>query len=67
MKNLVICPCGHAISRHDYAGCVGEQFHPGCACQLTESAALNAAIDEAKTAARAEWTFAKPSENVHVS
>jgi hypothetical protein len=49
MDNLVLCPCGHALSNHDYAGCSGDRAR-GCACARDRYGALEAAVDSVKTA-----------------
>jgi hypothetical protein len=48
MENLVLCPCGHALSSHEYAGCVGNRSRP-CPCRRDRYAALEAAVDSVKT------------------
>jgi len=42
----VVCPCGHALSLHDYAGCSGERLR-SCPCGRDKRAAFEAAIDTA--------------------
>ena len=48
MENLVLCPCGHTLSLHEYAGCVGDRARP-CGCARDRHGALEAAIDSVKT------------------
>jgi hypothetical protein len=48
MDNLVLCPCGHALALHDYAGCTGDRART-CGCGRDRHAALEAAIDCVKT------------------
>ncbi len=48
MDNLVLCPCGHALSQHDYAGCSGDRFGK-CTCAMDRYLALEAAVDSVKT------------------
>ena len=48
MENLVLCPCGHSLTQHDYAGCAGERLR-SCRCPLDRHAALEAAVDTART------------------
>jgi hypothetical protein len=47
MDELVMCPCGHAMSSHDDAGCHGDRRHR-CACPQTRIGALEAAIDASR-------------------
>jgi hypothetical protein len=47
MNYLVACPCGHALDRHDDAGCRGGNGDP-CACRNDAGFALDAAIAEAR-------------------
>ncbi len=49
MENLVLCPCGHALAEHDYAGCTGDRARP-CGCSRDRYAALEAAVDSVRTA-----------------
>ena len=49
MDNLVLCPCGHNLTLHDYAGCAGDRLR-SCSCSLDRHAALEAAVDSARTA-----------------
>jgi hypothetical protein len=46
MKYLVICPCGHALDRHDASGCTGDG-RP-CACRKDVELALDAAVTDAR-------------------
>ena len=48
MENLVLCPCGHALAQHDYAGCSGDRFGK-CGCTKDRYLALEAAVDSVKT------------------
>ena len=48
MDNLVLCPCGHSLARHDYAGCGGERLRK-CPCERDRHAALEAAVDSVRT------------------
>jgi hypothetical protein len=45
MTELISCPCGHALERHDSAGCVGEYRRGSCECPLTPAQALDSAVD----------------------
>jgi hypothetical protein len=49
MDNLVLCPCGHSLANHDYMGCSGDRAGR-CRCELDRHAALEAAVDTARTA-----------------
>jgi hypothetical protein len=49
MENLVLCPCGHSLVLHDYTGCSGDRAS-SCRCELDRHAALEAAVDSARTA-----------------
>ncbi len=49
MDNLVLCPCGHSLANHDYMGCSGDRVRR-CGCELDRHAALEAAVDTARTA-----------------
>ena len=55
MKSLVLCPCGHALTRHAEAGCTGEKVH-ACACALNADEALEAAILDARSDP-SRWPF----------
>jgi len=48
MDNLVLCPCEHPLANHDYSGCAGDRIRR-CACELDRHAALEAAVDSART------------------
>jgi hypothetical protein len=48
MDNLVLCPCGHSLANHDYMGCSGDRVGR-CRCELDRHAALEAAVDTART------------------
>jgi|GEM_PF-1974458 len=47
VDNLVLCPCGHSLANHDYAGCSNRQRT--CGCARDRHAALEAAVDSART------------------
>jgi nitrogen regulatory protein PII-like uncharacterized protein len=49
MENLVLCPCGHSLVLHDYTGCSGDRLRT-CGCERDRHAALEAAVDSARTA-----------------
>ena len=49
MDNLVLCPCGHPLTNHDYAGCSGDRLRR-CACARDRHSALEAAVDSVRTA-----------------
>jgi hypothetical protein len=49
MENLVLCPCGHSLVLHDYTGCSGDRLRT-CGCVNDRHAALEAAVDSARTA-----------------
>jgi hypothetical protein len=49
MDNLVLCPCGHSLVNHDYTGCSGDRIRR-CGCDRDRHAALEAAVDSARTA-----------------
>ena len=49
MDNLVLCPCGHNLTLHDYAGCAGDRLR-SCPCPHDRHAALESAVDNARTA-----------------
>jgi hypothetical protein len=48
MENLVLCPCGHSLVHHDYAGCAGDRLRR-CDCERDRHAALEAAVDTARS------------------
>ncbi len=48
MDNLVLCPCGHNLAQHDFSGCSGDRLRR-CGCERDRHAALEAAVDSAKT------------------
>lgn len=48
MENLVLCPCGHSLVHHDYAGCAGDRLRR-CDCERDRYAALEAAVDTARS------------------
>lgn len=48
MENLVLCPCGHSLAHHDYAGCSGDRLR-SCPCERPRHAALEAAVDSVRT------------------
>lgn len=48
MENLVLCPCGHALTSHEYTGCSGDRSR-SCTCERDRHAALEAAVDHART------------------
>jgi hypothetical protein len=47
LDNLVLCPCGHSLVHHDYAGCAGDRLRR-CDCERNRHAALEAAVDTAR-------------------
>jgi hypothetical protein len=47
MDNLVLCPCGHTLSRHDFDGCAGDRLR-SCQCQRDRHEALESAVDLAR-------------------
>jgi hypothetical protein len=47
MDNLVLCPCGHALSRHDFEGCAGDRLR-SCPCSYDRHEALESAVDLAR-------------------
>jgi hypothetical protein len=47
MDNLVLCPCGHSLVHHDYAGCAGDRLRR-CDCERDRYLALEAAVDTAR-------------------
>jgi hypothetical protein len=49
METLVLCPCGHSLAQHDYAGCAGDRLRR-CTCERDRHAALEAAVDSVRTA-----------------
>ncbi len=48
MDNLVLCPCGHNLAQHDFAGCSGDRLRR-CGCERDRHAALEAAVDSVRT------------------
>lgn len=48
METLVLCPCGHELALHDEQGCRGSRS-VRCACDRTREAALEAAVEAART------------------
>jgi len=49
MKNLVHCPCGHALDRHAAEGCLSVAGDPACRCKRNEYAALEDAVHAVRT------------------
>jgi hypothetical protein len=47
MDWLVLCPCGHALTSHDWEGCRGDRFAQ-CACVHSPQSALDAAIEASR-------------------
>jgi hypothetical protein len=47
MDDLVLCPCGHALSRHDLGGCAGDRLRR-CDCERDRREALESAVDDAR-------------------
>jgi hypothetical protein len=47
MDNLVLCPCGHALTRHDAGGCAGDQVRR-CGCPRDRRTALESAVESAR-------------------
>jgi hypothetical protein len=48
METLVLCPCGHSLANHDYAGCAGDRLRV-CGCPRDRHYALEAAVSSART------------------
>ncbi len=48
MKYLVFCNCGHGLDRHSSGGCDGDGRMP-CICRHDQEAALDAAIEHARS------------------
>jgi hypothetical protein len=48
VKYLVFCSCGHGLDRHDAAGCGGDG-RMACRCRRDQEAALDAAIEHARS------------------
>jgi len=48
VKYLVFCSCGHGLDRHDPTGCGGDGRLP-CRCSRDQEAALDAAIEHARS------------------
>jgi hypothetical protein len=48
MDNLVLCPCGHNLTQHDFTGCSGDRLRR-CGCERDRHAALEAAVDSVRT------------------
>ena len=48
VDNLVLCPCGHVLTMHDYAGCAGDRLRR-CSCERDRHQALEAAVDSVRT------------------
>jgi hypothetical protein len=48
LDELVLCPCGHSMAQHDHGGCRGERLR-ACGCPRDRHAALEAAVDGAKS------------------
>jgi hypothetical protein len=66
MKYLVFCSCGHSLEDHESEGCAHAAGGP-CACRRDPSAALDAAIERAKTDGLATWRAAdQPSDIINV-
>jgi hypothetical protein len=49
VDNIVLCPCGHNLAQHDYAGCAGDRLRR-CPCDRDRHAALEAAVESVRTA-----------------
>ncbi|HTW82436.1 MAG TPA: hypothetical protein VMD91_00020 [Candidatus Sulfotelmatobacter sp.] len=47
MDNLVLCPCGHALARHDFDGCAGDRLRR-CSCPRDRHTALESAVELAR-------------------
>jgi hypothetical protein len=41
---FVLCPCKHGLERHGADGCRGDRANR-CSCRLTQSEALDAAVE----------------------
>ena len=48
VDDLVLCPCGHAMTAHDGGGCRGDRMR-ACRCERDRYGALDAAVDEARS------------------
>lgn len=59
MGYLVSCPCGHAVDRHDHAGC-----HAQCACRRTPRESLDAVISDVNVRVRAARYFGSSANSV---
>jgi hypothetical protein len=53
VKYLVFCSCGHALDRHSFDGCDGE--NTPCRCRRDQERALETAIDDARTHPWGSW------------
>jgi hypothetical protein len=51
MEDLVLCPCGHALTRHDLGGCAGDRLR-SCSCTRDRRTALESAVDDARNPPR---------------
>ena len=60
MENLVLCPCGHSLTLHEYNGCSGDRVRT-CRCTLDRHAALEAAVDSARTTSVYSTTYSTPA------
>jgi hypothetical protein len=48
VTNLIKCPCGHTLNRHDIMGCQGAHLANDCSCKMNAWLALDAAIAEVR-------------------
>jgi|HubBroStandDraft_1064217.scaffolds.fasta_scaffold50644_2 hypothetical protein len=64
MKYLVMCPCGHALERHDLHGCEGDARSRACTCKRDQSAALEAAVDAVRSDPEATQHIVRPVTEV---
>lgn len=61
MDSMVLCPCGHAMTFHDWGGCRGDRF-ARCACVRTPQAALEAAVEDSRLKTEPEPQLTRSSK-----
>lgn len=66
MTNLISCPCGHTLGRHNEAGCHGAQIGDGCTCTFAPSEALDAAVAAVRRPGPSMYEF-EAAENANAS
>ncbi|HEX3550377.1 MAG TPA: hypothetical protein VHT53_08380 [Candidatus Elarobacter sp.] len=65
MKYLIYCVCGHGLDKHAFGGCSGDGRMP-CRCRRDQEAALDSAIDDARSHPWGSTQYAAPPEAAEV-